>query len=230
MWFQCFEKLKGKIAEDLIDLKDGHGESAWEYVHEKSLGYFSRNCLDKPWTNHVALLMLTKALSQYDAVSVLKSIQEITPRLNDFFSMFELKSVEEFKADDHIYKYLTLQLFKEHFKAKRAKFASSYNSSNRVAHEWIRNKCDNLTAQKLKPYLLPIFSYHAREIHAWKQAHDQAAEIRKTETDAIAPLYPNLRAEAHLRWNQLKRLRKKYIQAINEVEKKQLELPLQAIV
>src|SRR5699024_1120239 len=51
--------------------------------------------------------------------------------------------------------------------------------------------------------------------------------IRKDETDAIVPMLPTIRAEANLRWNQMKRLCEAFHQQIQEVETKSLSLPIE---
>ncbi|MFF0826027.1 hypothetical protein ACFYU8_05585 [Brevibacillus sp. NPDC003359] len=222
-----YKALKGKIAEEILDIRDGKGNLAWESVHEKSLGYFIRNCLELPWTNHLALIVLVRTLNQYDLVTVLRSMQEINPRLKDLFSTYGLTSIDQLIPDEHIYKYLTNQILETHSSAKRLKFLNFYNSCNRLVHEWLRTKYDEIIVSKLKQYVFPPFSYHPKEIHLWRSANEQAKQTRKNETDAIVPLYPRLRAEAHLRWNQLKRLRVQFLKVIEEVECKNIPLPLE---
>ena len=49
---------------------------------------------------------------------------------------------------------------------------------------------------------------------------------RKETTDALVPHFARIRGEAHLRWNQLKRLQDKYREAIALIQSGQEELPL----
>lgn len=226
-WHSWFNVIKNKVAEDILDITDDSGNMAWEYVHHKGLAYFARNCLDKPWTNHMAILLLTRALYQYDPNTILGTIRELTPRFNDFFSHFSLENVDQFIPDEHIYQYLTLKVFEDHTNAKRAKFVNYYNSSVRVSHEWVRAKCSADKAEKLKQYLLPKFSYLAREIKVWRDAHAAAEAGRKSETDAVVSYYPELRAEAHMRWNIINRLRKQYEKALDFMEDNHISPPFE---
>ncbi|MDN4106415.1 site-specific integrase [Paenibacillus polymyxa] len=227
LWSSWFDKIKSKVADEILNITDDHGNSVWQCVHHTCLAYFVRNCFDKPWTNHMALLILTRAQYQYDPNTILGTVRELSPRLNDFFNHFGLETMDDFLPDVHIYQYLTLKVFEDHTNAKRAKFASIYNSSVRVSHEWVRNKCQRDKAEKLFPFLLPKFSYLAREIKVWRDARAEAEAARKSETDAIVPYYPELRAEAHMRWNLINRLRKQYEKALSYMKDNNLVPPFE---
>lgn len=226
-WQHWFDIIKPNISDVILDITDDHGNPAWECIHYKALAYFGRNCLDKPWSNHMALLLLSRALYQYDHNTIIGTIRELNPRFNDFFGHYRLSNMDQFIPDTHIYEYLTLKVFEEHTNAQRAKFVNMYNSSVRVSYEWVRSKCTIEKAEELKSFLLPKFSYLARELKVWKEANAEAEASRKSETDAVVPYYPELRAEAHMRWNQINRLRKQYEKALAFMKDNNLSPPFE---
>ncbi|WCK55915.1 site-specific integrase [Aneurinibacillus sp. Ricciae_BoGa-3] len=222
-WFQ---QLKGNIVDEILAITDGKGRSGWEKLDKNFLWYFVRNCAGFPWANHLALSMVVRVLNNNDYKTIQNSIYSVHPRLKDLFDIFDLSSMEEFDPDKHMYDYLTKEVLKEDSDSMRASFHSTYTGNRRIVESWLRTKCDDITRSKLMPYLLPSFTYSAKELGIRKKARNQAIETRKNETNAIVPVYPQIRAEAHLRWNQLKRLRDQYTKVLKEVQTKGFSLPL----
>ena len=69
-------------------------------------------------------------------------------------------------------------------------------------------------------------SYDSRDFSFTKSAKEQAQNTRKSETDAIVPLLPQIRAEGHFRWNQINRLRQAYLKACEQAKTPNVKLPL----
>ena len=74
-------------------------------------------------------------------------------------------------------------------------------------------------------FLFPMPSYDSRDFSFTKSAKEQAQNTRKSETDAIVPLLPQIRAEGHFRWNQLNRLRQAFLKACEQAKTTNCELP-----
>ena len=103
----------------------------------------------------------------------------------------------------------------------------SYTGAEYATKKWIHNNLSFEEQEHYKQFLLQPTSFDSRDFFFQKLAKEQAQTIRKDETDAIVPMLPTIRAEANLRWNQMKRLRDAFHQQIQEVKTKSLSLPIE---
>ena len=102
-----------------------------------------------------------------------------------------------------------------------------YSGAEYTTKKWMFNNLSLEEQEYFKLFLLQPISFDPRDFSFRKLAKEQAQTIRKDETDVIVPMLPTIRAEANLRWNQIKRLRDAFHQQIQEVETKLLSLPIE---
>src|SRR2546423_5521382 len=76
-------------------------------------------------------------------------------------------------------------------------------------------------------WTLPAFSRReAQKLSRRPEIVEAQKQRRKLETDALAPHLPKIRGEAHLRWNELKRLHTKFVEALTLIQSGQKTVPL----
>lgn len=92
--------------------------------------------------------------------------------------------------------------------------------------KWLGTKFSEEKQVALSAYMLPNVPYDNRDFSARTKAITNAKTKRKEDTSAVTPLLPEIRAEGHLRWNQVSRLRESYRKAIMTAKEQNLELPI----
>lgn len=102
-----------------------------------------------------------------------------------------------------------------------------YKLSEYDPKKWINNNLPSGEHQYYNKFLLPSLLYDGRDFSFTKLALEKAQNIRKNETDALVPHLSTIRAEANLRWNQMKRLRDAFHQQIRVIETDSISLPIE---
>lgn len=105
----------------------------------------------------------------------------------------------------------------------RAKFLSYYRTTPYEIKKWVTSKLNSEQQSYFGQYLFQM----PRDFTFTKSAKEQAQNTRKSETDAIVPLLPQMRAEGHFRWNQLNRLRQAFLKACEQAKITDNVLPLE---
>lgn len=221
-----YEQLLGKVDDQLLHLQDARGIFLFDKVHERNMYYYIRNVLDKPWNNHLLFSVLVYADKNADVQSINNMYKKICTRLQDLFDVFYLNKIQEFDVETHMYQYLKGAYYQEHSDNMRAEFLSWYRAMSYNTKKWITSKLSNEQQLYFEQYLLPMPSYDSRDFTFTKSAKEQAHNTRKSETDAIVPFLPQIRAEGHFRWNQLNRLRQAFLKACEQA-KTTNQLPLE---
>ncbi|MFC0472492.1 site-specific integrase [Halalkalibacter kiskunsagensis] len=222
-----YEKLLGKVDEQLLHLQDARGIFLLDKVHEKNMNYYIRNVAKKPWNNHLLLSILIYADKNSDVRTIDYFIQLMNPRLNDLFNIFYFNKMTDFDVETHMYQYLKGTIFVEHSDSMRAELLNRYRNNSYLTKKWLTAKLTQEQQSYFEQYLFPMPSYDARDFSFTKSAMTQRHNTRKSETDAIVPMLPQIRAEGHFRWNQLHRLRQAFLKACEEAQTTKCALPLE---
>ena len=78
-----------------------------------------------------------------------------------------------------------------------------------------------------RQWTLPAFPHReARKLSRRPEILEAQKQRRKLETDALTPHLPKIRGEAHLRWNEVKRLRSRFLEALTLIQAGQETVPL----
>ena len=221
-----YKELAGKVDEHILHLPDNRGVFLLDKLNEKPVKYFLNQCLDTPWQNHLLLVMLICGDRNYDTQTVCNINRYINVRLNDIFYAYNLQAFTDFDTEKHMYDYLKGLIYPEHSNSQRAEFLTRYKSVCRSTKKWLTSKLSQEQQEYFQQFLLPIPTFDSRDFTLHKQAKEQAQSTRKSETDAIVPHLPQIRAEANFRRNQIKRLRESFLTACKQAEQGNIMLPL----
>lgn len=222
-----YEQLLGEVDDQLLHLQDARGIFLLDKVHERNMNYYIRNIVDKPWNNHLFLLILVYSDKNADVVTINNLIGTISPRLNDLFDVFHLRSMIEFDVETHMYQYLKGSHLQEHTDSMKLELLTKYRRASYQTKKWITSKLNSDQQPYFEQYLFPMPSYDSRDFSFTKSVKEQAKNTRKSETDVIVPLLPHIRAEGHFRWNQLNRLRQAFLKACEQAKTTKCNLPLE---
>ena len=208
-------------------LQNSRGEFLIDKVDERILKYLNNNCLSFGWENQLLLITLIETVRNIDVNTTGKMLGTLHPRFKDIFINFNLTKFLDFNADIHLYAYLKGDIFPNDSNNKRSRLLNFYRLTEYNTKKWIHNNLSFEEQEHYKQFLLQPTSFDSRDFSFQKLAKEQAQTIRKDETDAIVLMLPTIRAEANLRWNQMKRLRDAFHQQIKEVQTKSLSLPIE---
>ncbi|GIO14921.1 hypothetical protein J19TS2_44760 [Cohnella xylanilytica] len=219
-------QLENKVADVLLHLCDSEGQSLWDKVDEKNLSYFIRNSAGNPWGNHFALALLCLTDRKLTPASINSITTVLNARFRDLFHHFQLASMNEL-TPSHVAQYLSGQILKEHSDRQRQSFLTFYGTFTFNLNKWIASKFSPDKQAELTPFVLSTLPFDNRDFSVREKAISNAKNKRKEDTSAVTPLLPEIRAEGHLRWNQVKRLREAFRSAIERVRAERAPLPIE---
>ena len=224
---EWYDKWLGKMDTKLMCLKSSRSEFLIDKVDERILIYINNNCLNFDWKNHILLIILIETARNKDFRSIQLTIGNLNTRFKDIFTNFNITRFSDFDPNVHLYGYMKSDILPNDSNDKRSRLWKCYSGAEYATKKWIHNNLSFEEQDYYKQFLLQPISFDSKEFSFQKLAKEQAHTIRKDETDAIVPMLPTIRAEANLRWNQMKRLREAFHQQIQEVETKSLSLPIE---
>jgi len=218
--------LENKIATEILELRNQENESYWDKVEDKNLRYFVRNCIGHPWVNHFALALLCLSDRQLTPTSIMSVTTVLNARFRDLFTHFNLKSMEEF-FPIHIEQYVNGQVLSEHSDRQRQSLLSFYGTFAFNLKKWIGTKFSSEQQTRLLKYTFQSLPFDNRDFSVREKSISSAKTKRKEDTSAVTPILPEIRAEGHLRWNQVSRLRNAFRNAIKTALSEKAELPIE---
>ncbi|MUT67095.1 site-specific integrase [Paenibacillus sp. NEAU-GSW1] len=219
-------QLENKITDVILCLCDLDGESFWNKVEEKNLSYFIRKSAGTPWGNHFALALLSLSNRNLSPASISSMTTVLNARFRELFHHFQLSSMAEF-SPTHVEQYLSGQILKEHSDRQRQSFLTFYGSITFNLNKWVGSKFTTEKQEELAPYVLPLLPFDNRDFSVREKAITTAKNKRKEDTSAVTPLLPEIRAEGHLRWNQVRRLREAFRSAVAKARAERIALPIE---
>lgn len=215
------QKLSGKVDEEILNLKNADNTNMWDSVHETTIKYIARNCIDTPWINHVALIAVVRtSYRNYQPTSVNQIVKALNARFKVLFPVLGINHMDEWSTS-HLYDYIDKKVLPE----QRYSFLKKYDPASDMINRFYENKLDENQKEKLKSFILPRV-YESSFERLGKKVLSQQRHNRKKESEAVVPYFAQMRGEAHFRWNFVLRLRNKYRELINIIEKQNTPLPL----
>lgn len=221
-----YEQLHGEVDKKLLNLRDANETFMLDKMEDIYLNYYVRQVLDKPWNNHLYLCMIIGVEKNLDPRSIFDCIAVPNVRLKDLFEHYSLTEIEQLNTETHMYEYFKGNIFVNHSDDQRSKFLRYYKTCSYSVKKWIKTKLSEENQEHFEQFVFSLPSYDSRDFGFTKAAREQARNTRKSETDAIVDFLPQIRAEGHFRWNQIDRLRKRFLKACEEVKNDDLELPI----
>ncbi len=198
----------------------------WHHIHPRFILYLSREVQGMPWLNHLALLtVILSSYTKLDQRTVERKMYGLHARFRVLFPRYQIASFMDWNPIEHFPQYFN-DTELEDTPTTRHEFLCVYRSSAQSCAAYFRTlpTIEQKRYQKWALSDLPEDLYRrcsrAGALLAEQQQH------RKEETDAIAPHFARIRGETHLRWNQIKRLRDKYHEAVALVKSGQVQLPV----
>ena len=223
LWYQV---LKGEVDDNILAYQDKRGY-LWDKVNSEHLRYFKNNCCGYPFTNHLALGLMVLSNQNLDPKTIYRIISAINASLKELFQELKLASVNDFDVDTHLSDYLRGEILPSHSDYKRSSFFKHYKSMVKKVHKWYETKLTEEQKEVFAPFLLPRTYLDSRDFNVEKSAKEAAKSKRKSETDAISKDFIKIRAEGGFRLNQVRRLRQKYLEAVELVKANDYPLPFE---
>lgn len=216
------ERLRGVVADEILRAP----RIDWDAVDGRTIKYIVENLRGSPWVSHLTLLAgILVSYAGLDIATMRTQVLHIQPRLRDIFNAYGLRSFEEWKAEEHVRRYLADERFPDSLQT-RQRFLSVYSSGALHTQAYLRS----LPSDERELYSQWAFPPFPGDLHRQlgRRAEVDRAQKqrRKEESDVITPKFAEIRGEAHLRWNELYRLRSKYLEAVALVESGRETLPL----
>lgn len=178
------------------------------------------------WFEHLTLL--TAVLASYiglDAKTVLQHVMYLHGRWRQLFPSYGLATTADWQPEQHLPRYFNDQTFPDSLNT-RQDFLQVYTADAEYSQAYLKA----LPKAEREIYLqwtLPAFSRHeAQKLSRRPEIVEAQKQRRKLETDALTPHLPKIRGEAHLRWNELQRLRTTFLEALALIESGQKTVPL----
>ena len=222
-----YKQLLGKVDEQILHLQDGSGIFLLDKLTETNLNYYINQVVDKPWNNYVLFAIFVYGDNNLDPETINNICWTINPRLNNLFKFFHLTEMKDFDVEVHLYQYLKGSIYQDHSDNMRTETLKRYRLVAYATKKWVESKLNKEQQSYFEQYLFSIPSFDSRDFLFTKSAKEQTQNTRKSETDAIVPLLPQIRAEGHFRWNQLDRLRQAFLKACEQAKITNVKLPIE---
>jgi hypothetical protein len=200
----------------------------WSQLDRRYFSYLIRTVpADQvPWFEH--LVLLAAVLDSYiglDPSTVAQRLQYLHGRWRRLFPASGLTAWTAWRPEEHLPRYLGDSQFPDSLHT-RDQFLRSYTVAAEHAQAYWRAlpKAEQALYQQ---WLLPLVPKHlAKQCSRRTEVLAAQKARRKRETDAMTPHLPKIRGEAHLRWNELKRLRSTFQEPVSLIQKGVEQVPL----
>lgn len=204
-----------------------------KYAHESRalpqnvLNYLERHVKDKPWFSHLTLALLIMSARNFDESTIYSFGSLLHSKIKLFFENlpqsadFKIKTMEDFSTqiDKCMNLYLKERIGKD-TKATRVSFYTRYKAVALLSREWLFS----IHSTQRERYQSLLFTGPNDNLHQHlydqKILNEEQQQRRKIAVDALMPIYPQLRSEAHLRCNFITRLWDAYKEALSKIDTK----------
>lgn len=223
LWYQ---ELKNKVDNNILAYQDKR-DYFWDKVNPEHLRYFKNNCCGYPFTNQLALGLMVISNQNLDPKTIYAQLVRMNSGLKQFFQELKLASINDFDVDIHLSDYLRGEILSSHSDNKRSTFYTCYKNFVKKVHKWHLNKLKKEQQEFFARFLLPQTYLDVRDFKVNKSVKEAAKSKRKSETDAISKEFIKIRAEGGFRLNKVRRLRQKYLKAVELVKANDYPLPFE---
>ena len=178
------------------------------------------------WFEH--LVLLSAVMQTYiglDPSTVHGRLALLHGRWRSLFPAYGLTTFADWHPEEHLPRYLNDQQFSDTLHT-RDQFLRAYTVAAEHSHAYWRAlpKAEQAIYHQ---WILPLVPKHlAKQCSRRPEVLAAQKDRRKRETDAVTPHLAKIRGEAHLRWNELKRLRCAFAEALARILSGQETVPL----
>lgn len=184
--------------------------------------YIYRNVRPNPWYHQLTLAAAIMSSSNYDEGTNYAYLSVLHSRLHRLFgthsNSLHLSSMEDFsnKIEDVMRLYLQGAVCNDSSSGRIA-FFQRYQAVAKLSLRW-QKRLKPEERDQFRTLLLRPAAHHIDEYTRYiaRDTEEERMQRRKEDTDALMPVYANLRSEAHLRWNWFNRFREAYREALQK--------------
>jgi hypothetical protein len=179
----------------------------WHAVDLRVIRYLKTNVSGQPWMNHLALTVVVLAShTRVDQSTVRNRVGVFHVRWRDLFAAYGLVTFTDWKPSEHFPRYLNDPALPDSLRT-RQEFLRIYAATTHHIQVYLRSLPASLRGQ-YQQWELPVLPAGLRQqLYRGDEVVTEQRVRRKTEADALAPHFAQIRGEAHLRWTQLQRVR-----------------------
>lgn len=200
----------------------------WSRLDRRHLNYLIRTVYgdEAMWFEH--LVFSAAILATYIGLephTVQLHLHYLHGRWRILFPAYGLRVFAEWNPEEHLPRYLVAPIFTDTLNTRQnflrtSTISADYSQAYLKALPQAEREC-------YQSWALPPFPWRqARKLSRRPEIVEIQKQQRKRESDAITPHLPQIRGEAHLRWNELRRLRSKFEEALTLVQSGQKTVPL----
>ncbi len=205
--------LEGKIAPAILCAPRTGGDPSgkWSHVDARGIRYLVRNVVGNPWGDFLTLFVAILSAQRRDVATVEHQLQSLHTRFSSLFSFFELDDICQWSVDRHLVPYVQGEILFQDSLSARVDFFKMYMGASNLVAAWF-GLLPVAQQDEYRPFLLPTINPFVAETlnNVWREVDQQRRDHRKEETEAVVPEFTTLRAEAHFRYNRMKRLQQAY--------------------
>jgi hypothetical protein len=198
----------------------------WDQVDRKQTSYINTSAAGTPWVNHIALVLAVQTChTRLDWKTVQNTLHCLHGRFKTIFQVYGLTDFAQWDPEIYIPRYKNDSEL-EDSPYLRYEFVSIYVAASGHIQRYLHS----LPADERLLYqvwaLPPLPPGMSRQLRREKEMRAEQTLRRKAESDAVTPHFARIRGEAHVRWNELHRLRQKFRELVALVQSGGAELPV----
>jgi len=200
----------------------------WGRLDRRHLNYLVRTVHgdEAMWFEHLVFnAAILAAYIGLEPHTVQLHLHYLHGRWRLLFPAYELRAFTEWNPEEHLPRYLVDPTFTDTLNT-RQNFLRTYTISADYSQAYLK-ALPQAERERYQSWILPPFPWRqARKLSRRPEIVEIQKQQRKRESDAITPHLPQIRGEAHLRWNEVHRLRSKFEEALALVQSGQETVPL----
>jgi hypothetical protein len=199
---------------------------SWDQVDRKVMNYINASVAGTPWANHLAfLLAVLTCYAQLDLKTVKNTLSSLHCRFETIFRAYGLTSFTEWNPETHVPRYMHDPELKDSLYARNM-FLRYYTSATGHLLRYLHSLPSDERPLYQHWALPPLPPGMSEQLQQAKEVLEVQAMRRKAESDAVTPHFARIRGEAHVRWNELHRLRQKFREVVALVQSGNAEPPV----
>lgn len=199
---------------------------SWDRVDRKLVNYINNSVASTPWVNHLAfLLAVLTCYAQLDPKSVMNILCSLHCRFETIFRAYGLMSFPQWDPETYFPRYMHDPELEDSFDT-RQEFLKLYTAATGHLQRYLHSLPTDERALYQRWALPPFPPGLSKQLRRNKEVQEAQAMRRKAESDAVTPHFGRIRGEAHVRWNELHRLRQKFREVVALVQLGNAEPPV----
>lgn len=199
---------------------------SWDQVDRRLVNYMTMHMTDMPWINPLAFLVaISTCHARLDVRTVKQRLQVLHRGWKTIFPAYTIAGFPEWDPAEHLRRYMSDPALEASLHS-RQEFLSTYTASTRSVEIYLRSLPEGERVI-YRQWELPLLPAGMREqLARHKEVQEVQALRRKAKSDAVTPHFARIRGEAHVRWNEINRLRQKFCEVVALVQSGQADLPV----